>query len=124
IVTTSSATFLGSKVRADPGAPKAIKETGFDVRYYSVIYEAIDDIKAALSGMLKPEIREQIVGLAEVREVFRSPKFGNIAGCMVVDGYVRRQNPIRVLRDNVVIYEGQRSEERRVGKGGMYGEPG
>src|SRR5690606_20479574 len=104
---------IGFNVRADAGARNAIKETGVDVRYYSVIYEAIDDIKAALSGMLAPEIREQIVGLAEVREVFRSPKFGNIAGCMVIDGYVRRQNAIRVLRDNVVIYEGQLESLRR-----------
>ena len=75
--------------------------------------EAIDDIKAAVSGMLSPELRETIVGLAEVRDVFRSPKFGNIAGCMVVDGYVRRSNPIRVLRDNVVIYEGELESLRR-----------
>ena len=113
LAATSGAIIIGFNVRADAGARNAIKETGVDVRYYSVIYEAIDDIKAALSGMLAPEIREQIVGLAEVREVFRSPKFGNIAGCMVVDGYVRRQNPIRVLRDNVVIYEGQLESLRR-----------
>jgi len=113
LAATSGAIIIGFNVRADAGARNAIKETGVDVRYYSVIYEAIEDIKAALSGMLAPEIREQIVGLAEVREVFRSPKFGNIAGCMVVDGYVRRQNPIRVLRDNVVIYEGQLESLRR-----------
>jgi len=113
LAATSNAIIIGFNVRADAGARNAIKETGVDVRYYSVIYEAIDDIKAALSGMLAPEIREQIVGLAEVREVFRSPKFGNIAGCMVIDGYVRRQNPIRVLRDNVVIYEGQLESLRR-----------
>ncbi len=113
LAATSNAIILGFNVRADAGARNAIKETGVDVRYYSVIYEAIDDVKAALTGMLPPEIREQIVGLAEVREVFRSPKFGNIAGCIVVDGYVRRQNPIRVLRDNVVIYEGQLESLRR-----------
>jgi translation initiation factor IF-2 len=84
-----------------------------DVRYYSIIYEAIDDVKAAIVGMLSPEIREQIVGLAEVRDVFRSPKFGQVAGCMVVDGYVRRNNPIRVLRDNVVIFEGELESLRR-----------
>ena len=113
LAATSKAIILGFNVRADAAARGAIKETGVDIRYYSVIYEAIDDIKAAVSGMLTPEVREQIVGLAEVREVFRSPKFGNVAGCMVVDGYVRRSNPIRVLRDNVVIYEGQLESLRR-----------
>ncbi|MFO7287119.1 MAG: translation initiation factor IF-2, partial [Gammaproteobacteria bacterium] len=113
LAATSGAIIIGFNVRADAGARNAIKETGVDVRYYSVIYQAIDDIKAALSGMLAPEIREQIVGLAEVREVFRSPKFGNIAGCMVVDGYVRKNNPIRVLRNNVVIFEGQLESLRR-----------
>jgi translation initiation factor IF-2 len=83
------------------------------VRYYSVIYEAIDDIRAALTGMLAPEVKEQIVGLAEVREVFRSSKFGTVAGCLVVDGYVRRNNPIRVLRDNVVIFEGELESLKR-----------
>ena len=113
LAATSKAIILGFNVRADAGARGAIKESGVDIRYYSIIYEAIDDIKAAASGMLAPEVREQIVGLAEVREVFRSPKFGNVAGCMVVDGYVRRSNPIRVLRDNVVIYEGQLESLRR-----------
>ena len=113
LAATSKAIILGFNVRADAAARGAIKETGVDIRYYSVIYEAIDDIKAAVSGLLAPEVREQIVGLAEVREVFRSPKFGNVAGCMVVDGYVRRSNPIRVLRDNVVIYEGQLESLRR-----------
>src|SRR5213075_949212 len=113
LAATSKAIILGFNVRADAGARGAIKETGVDIRYYSIIYEAIDDIKAAASGLLTPEVREQIVGLAEVREVFRSPKFGNVAGCMVVDGYVRRSNPIRVLRDNVVIYEGQLESLRR-----------
>ncbi|MBN1238574.1 MAG: translation initiation factor IF-2 [Gammaproteobacteria bacterium] len=113
LAATSSAIVIGFNVRADAGARNAIKDTGVDVRYYSVIYEAIDDIKAAVSGLMAPEVREQIVGLAEVREVFRSPKLGNIAGCMVVDGYVRRSNPIRVLRDNVVIFEGQLESLRR-----------
>ena len=84
-----------------------------DVRYYSIIYEAIDDVRAAITGMLSPIIREQIVGLAEVRDVFKSPKFGDIAGCLVVDGYVRRNNPIRVLRNNAVIYEGELESLRR-----------
>jgi translation initiation factor IF-2 len=113
LAATSKAIIIGFNVRADAAARGAIKETGVDIRYYSIIYEAIDDIKAAASGLLAPEVREQIVGLAEVREVFRSPKFGNVAGCMVVDGYVRRANPIRVLRENVVIYEGQLESLRR-----------
>jgi translation initiation factor IF-2 len=109
----TSKAIIGFNVRADAAARGAIKESGVDIRYYSIIYEAIDDIKAAASGLLTPEVREQIVGLAEVREVFRSPKFGNVAGCMVVDGYVRRSSPIRVLRDNVVIYEGALESLRR-----------
>jgi translation initiation factor IF-2 len=113
LAATSKAIIIGFNVRADSAARGAIKESGVDIRYYSIIYEAIDDIKAAASGMLAPEVREQIVGLAEVRDVFRSPKFGNVAGCMVVDGYVRRSNPIRVLRNNVVIYEGQLESLRR-----------
>jgi translation initiation factor IF-2 len=113
LAATSKAIIIGFNVRADAAARGAIKESGVDIRYYSIIYEAIDDIKAAASGLLAPEVREQIVGLAEVREVFRSPKFGNVAGCMVVDGYVRRSNPIRVLRNNVVIYEGQLESLRR-----------
>jgi len=100
-------------VRADAAARNAIKESGVDVRYYSIIYEAIDDVKAAISGLMAPEIREQIVGLAEVKEVFSSPKFGDIAGCIVTEGYVKRSNPIRVLRDNVVIYEGELESLRR-----------
>ncbi len=113
LAAASEAIVIGFNTRADSGARQAIKDTGVDVRYYSIIYEAIDDVKAAILGMLSPEIREQIVGLAEVREVFRSPKFGQVAGCMVVDGYVRRNNPIRVLRDNVVIFEGELESLRR-----------
>jgi translation initiation factor IF-2 len=113
LAATSKAIIIGFNVRADAAARNAIKESGVDIRYYSIIYEAIDDIKAAASGLLAPEVREQIVGLAEVREVFRSPKFGNVAGCMVVDGYVKRSNPIRVLRNNVVIYEGALESLRR-----------
>jgi translation initiation factor IF-2 len=113
LAATSKAIIIGFNVRADAAARGAIKDSGVDIRYYSIIYEALDDIKAAASGLLPPEVREQIVGLAEVREVFRSPKFGNVAGCMVVDGFVRRSNPIRVLRDNVVIYEGQLESLRR-----------
>jgi len=113
LAAASNASIIGFNVRADAAARNAIKESGVDVRYYSIIYEAIDDVKAALSGMLAPEIREQIVGLAEVKEVFRSPKFGDIAGCIVSEGYVKRANPIRVLRDNVVIYEGELESLRR-----------
>jgi translation initiation factor IF-2 len=113
LAAASHAVIIGFNVRADAAARSAIKESGVDVRYYSIIYEAIDDVKAALSGMLAPEIREQIVGLAEVKEVFSSPKFGDIAGCIVTEGYVKRSNPIRVLRENVVIYEGELESLRR-----------
>jgi translation initiation factor IF-2 len=109
----SNARIIGFNVRADSSARSLIKETGTDVRYYSIIYEAIDDVRAMLSGMLMPEIKEQIVGLAAVREVFRSSKMGTVAGCIVMDGYVRRNNPIRVLRNNVVIFEGALESLRR-----------
>jgi translation initiation factor IF-2 len=109
----SGAILMGFNVRADATARKLIEEKGIDLHYYSIIYEAIDEVKKAISGMLAPEIKEQIVGLAEVRDVFRSPKFGAVAGCMVVDGYVKRNLPIRVLRNNVVIYEGQLESLRR-----------
>lgn len=109
----SKAVIIGFNVRADSGARRMVSESGLDVRYYSIIYEAIDDVKQAISGMLKPELREQIVGLAEVREVFRSSKLGAIAGCLVVDGYVKRNLPIRVLRNNVVIFEGALESLRR-----------
>ncbi len=109
----ANARIIGFNVRADGSARSMIKESGIDVRYYSVIYEAIDDVRAALSGLLAPEVKEQIVGLAEVRDVFRSSKFGTVAGCIVADGYVRRNNPIRVLRDNVVIFEGELESLRR-----------
>ena len=113
LAAASKAIVIAFNVRADATAREALKETGVDVRYYSIIYEAIDDVKAAVSGLLAPEIKEQIVGLAEVRDIFRSPRFGNVAGCLVVDGYVRRNNPLRVLRDNVVIYEGELESLRR-----------
>jgi translation initiation factor IF-2 len=113
LAAASNAVIIGFNVRADAAARTAIKESGVDVRYYSIIYEAIDDVKAALSGLLSPEIREQIVGLAEVKEVFSSPKLGDIAGCIVTEGAVKRHNPIRVLRENVVIYEGELESLRR-----------
>ena len=109
----SGAILMGFNVRADATARKLIEEKGIDLHYYSIIYEAIDEVKKAISGMLAPEIKEQIVGLAEVRDVFKSPKFGAVAGCMVVDGTVKRNLPIRVLRNNVVIYEGQLESLRR-----------
>ncbi|HKQ15172.1 MAG TPA: translation initiation factor IF-2 [Steroidobacteraceae bacterium] len=109
----SNARIIGFNVRADGSARTMIKESGTDVRYYSIIYEAIDDVKQMLSGMLAPEVKEQIVGTAQVREVFRSSKFGTVAGCIVMEGYVRRNNPIRVLRDNVVIFEGGLESLRR-----------
>jgi translation initiation factor IF-2 len=113
LAAASHAVIIGFNVRADSAARTAIKESGVDVRYYSIIYEAIDDVKAALSGLLSPEIRENIVGLAQVKEVFSSPKLGDIAGSIVTEGYVKKSNPIRVLRDNVVIYEGELESLRR-----------
>ena len=113
LAAASDAFIIGFNVRADATARTAIKESGVDVRYYSIIYEAIDDVKAALTSLLAPEIREQHVGLAEVKEVFSSPKLGDIAGCIVSEGYVKRSNPIRVLRDNVVIFEGELESLRR-----------
>lgn len=109
----SGAILMGFNVRADATARKLIEEKGIDLHYYSVIYDAIDEVKKSISGMLAPEIKEHIVGLAEVRDVFKSPKYGAIAGCMVVDGFVKRNLPIRVLRENVVIYEGQLESLRR-----------
>ncbi len=106
LAAASKARIIAFNVRGDAAARAAIKDHGVDVHYYSIIYEAIDDVRALLTGMLAPEVKEQIVGLAEVRSVFRSSKFGTVAGCMVIDGYVRRNFPIRVLRDNVVIFEG------------------
>ncbi|CCE22627.1 Translation initiation factor IF-2 [Methylotuvimicrobium alcaliphilum 20Z] len=109
----SGAILIGFNVRADTAARKLIEEKDVDLHYYSVIYQAIDEVKSSISGMLAPEIKETIVGLAEVRDVFRSPKFGAVAGCMVVEGFVKRNLPIRVLRENVVIYEGQLESLRR-----------
>jgi translation initiation factor IF-2 len=113
LAVASNAVIIGFNVRADASARSAMKDAGVDVRYYSIIYEAIDDIRAMASGLLAPEVREDIVGLAEVKEVFTSPKLGDIAGCLVVEGFVRRSSPIRVLRDNVVIYEGELESLRR-----------
>lgn len=109
----SGAIMIGFNVRADASSRKLIDERGIDLHYYSIIYEVIDDVKRSILGMLAPEYKEQIVGVAEVRDVFRSPKFGAIAGCMVREGFVRRNLPIRVLREHVVIYEGQLESLRR-----------
>jgi translation initiation factor IF-2 len=113
LAVASNAVIFGFNVRADTPAKALIEKEGIDLRYYSVIYDIINDVKDALSGMLAPELRETIVGIAEVREVFRSPKLGQIAGCMVIEGTVHRSKPIRVLRDNVVVYEGELESLRR-----------
>jgi translation initiation factor IF-2 len=113
LAVTSNAILLGFNVRADAAARRVVEEKGLDLRYYSVIYELIDDVKKALSGLLSPEVLEEIIGLAEVRDVFRSSKFGAVAGCIVVEGQIKRNNPIRVLRNNVVIYEGALESLRR-----------
>ncbi|MFT4824128.1 MAG: translation initiation factor IF-2 [Halioglobus sp.] len=113
LAVTAEAVMFGFNVRADNAARKLVDEEGVDLRYYKVIYDLIDDVRDALSGMLAPELREEIVGIAEVRDVFSSPKFGLIAGCMVIEGTVHRAKPIRVLRDNVVIYEGELESLRR-----------
>ncbi len=109
----SQAVLIGFNVRADAGARRLASESGVKLHYYSIIYDVIDEIKRSISGMLAPEIKEQIIGLAEVRDVFKSPKLGAIAGCLVVEGAVRRNNPIRVLRNNVVIFQGQLESLRR-----------
>jgi len=113
LASTSNAILLGFNVRADAAARRVVDEKGLDLRYYSVIYELIDDVKKALSGLLSPEVTEEIIGLAEVRDVFRSSKFGAVAGCMVTEGLIKRNSPIRVLRDNVVVYEGALESLRR-----------
>lgn len=110
---TSSAVLLGFNVRADNAASRLCEQEGIDLRYYGIIYELIDDVKKALSGLLQPEHREEILGVAEVREVFRSSKFGAVAGCMVVQGTVFRNRRIRVLRDDVVVFEGELESLRR-----------
>ncbi|ORU93876.1 MAG: translation initiation factor IF-2 [Cycloclasticus sp. symbiont of Bathymodiolus heckerae] len=113
LAAASDALIVGFNTRADASARRMIDNRGVSVRYYSIIYDVIDDVRDALSGLLAPEIREQIVGIANVRDVFKSPKLGAIAGCMVTEGFVRKDLPIRVLRDSVVIYEGQLESLRR-----------
>ncbi len=109
----SNAIVIGFNVRADATSRRIISEAGLDLRYYSIIYEAIDDVKAAMSGLLAPETREVFIGLAEVKDVFRSSSFGEVAGCIISEGVVRKGNPIRILRDNVVIFEGELESLRR-----------
>ncbi|MFV9973167.1 MAG: translation initiation factor IF-2 [Francisella endosymbiont of Hyalomma asiaticum] len=106
LAVASTAVVIGFNVRADSAAKKLAETDGVEFRYYNIIYDLIDDVKKAMSGLLSPEMKEQVIGIAAVREVYRSSKFGSIAGCMVVEGVVKRTNPIRVLRNNVVIYEG------------------
>src|SRR3546814_65298 len=113
LAATSKATLIGFNVRADASARKVIEGNGVDLRYFSIIYDVIDQVKQVASGILGVEIREEIIGTAEVRDVFRSSKFGAVAGCMVVEGVVRRNKPIRVLRDNTVIFEGELESLRR-----------
>ena len=109
----SKAVIIGFNVRADGAAKRTAVDVGVEIRYYSIIYEAIDDVKLAMSGLLSPELREEIIGLAEVKDVFKSSKMGAVAGTQVVEGVIRRGNPIRVLRDNVVVYEGELESLRR-----------
>jgi translation initiation factor IF-2 len=109
----SEAIIIGFNVRADSAARHLIESEGVDVHYYNVIYDAVDEVKNAISGLLKPQVKERTVGLAEVREVFRARKYGAIAGCYVSEGMVRRGLPLRVLRDNVVIFEGELESLRR-----------
>lgn len=113
LAATSKATVIGFNVRADASARKVIEGNGVDLRYFSIIYDVIDQVKQVASGLLGVEIREEIIGIAEVRDVFRSSKFGAVAGCMVVEGMVKKSNPIRVLRDSVVVFEGELESLRR-----------
>jgi translation initiation factor IF-2 len=113
LAATSKATIIGFNVRADASARRVIEGNGVDLRYFSIIYDVIDQVKQIASGVLGKEIREEIIGIAEVRDVFRSSKFGAVAGCMVVEGVVKRSKPIRVLRDNTVVFEGELESLRR-----------
>ena len=113
LAAASGAIVIGFNVRADASARRAAAERGVELNYYSIIYELLEEVEQALVGMLKPEFREQIIGLAEVKEVFRSPQFGQVAGSIVTEGAIKRSQPIRVLRDNVVIFEGELESLRR-----------
>jgi translation initiation factor IF-2 len=109
----SNAVLIGFNVRADTGARKIIETAGVDVRYYNIIYEAVDEVKAALGGMLKPEQKESMIGSVEIREVFRISKIGVVAGCYVRDGMIKRESKVRVLRDNVIIHTGELDSLKR-----------
>ena len=113
LATASKAVIIGFNVRADAGARKLAENNGIDIRYYNIIYDAVDEIKAAMSGMLAPEKREVTLGTVEVRQVFRVPKIGAVAGCMVTDGMVKRTALVRVLRNNVVIHTGELDSLKR-----------
>jgi translation initiation factor IF-2 len=113
LAVASSAVLIGFNVRADAGARKLIEVNDVDVRYYNIIYEAVDEIKAALGGMLPPEQRESIIGSVEIREVFRISKIGAVAGCYVRDGRITRESKVRVLRDNVIIHTGELDSLKR-----------
>ena len=113
IAATTKATVIGFNVRADASARRIIESSGVDLRYFSIIYDVIDQVKQVASGLLGVEIREEIIGIAQVRDVFRSSKFGAVAGCMVIEGVVKRNKPIRVLRDNTVVFEGELESLRR-----------
>ena len=113
LATASNAVVLAFNVRADTGARKLADSLEVDVRYYSIIYEAVDEVKAALGGLLSPEQKENILGLVEVRETFKASKIGTIAGCFVLDGIIRRDSKIRILRDNVVTFDGELSSLKR-----------
>jgi translation initiation factor IF-2 len=105
--------IIGFNVRADVSARKLAENNGVQIRYYNIIYDAVDDVKAALSGLLAPEQREQVLGLVEIRQIIRVPKVGAVAGCMVIDGLVKRTASARLLRDNVVIWTGELASLRR-----------
>jgi translation initiation factor IF-2 len=109
----SKAVVIGFNVRADQSARKLAEGNGIDIRYYNIIYDAVDEVKAALSGLLAPEQREQVLGLVEIRQIFRVPKIGAVAGCMVIDGVVKRTANARLLRDNVVIWTGELDSLKR-----------
>ena len=113
LAAASKATIIGFNVRADASARRVIESSGLDLRYFSIIYDVIDQVKQVASGLLGMEVREEIIGVAQVRDVFRSSKFGAVAGCMVIEGFVKRNKPIRVLRDNTVVFQGELESLRR-----------
>ena len=113
LASASKAVIIGFNTRADAGARKVAESFGVDIRYYNIIYDAVDEVKAALSGMLAPERREQVIGMVEIRQVFRISKVGSVAGCMVLSGIVRRNSSVRVLRSNLVVHTGELESLKR-----------